>query len=62
MSYIFTMSECLKHPEFDPEFDTDSESAPQFCIPSVIPEEVARMAVHLTEYYQSQRLVYSAVS
>ena len=50
----YTMTECLK----DTEDQLDSEN---FSIPTTIPEEVAHMAVHLTEYYQSQRLAYEQV-
>ena len=57
----FTMGECLKTSITEAEDGADSELAPQFCIPSTIPEDVAHMAVHLTEYYQSQRLAYEEV-
>ena len=33
-----------------------------FVIPATIPESVAQMAVHLTEYYQGQRMAYEQVS
>lgn len=53
----YTIGECLKNTGSD----ADSEIATEFLIPSIIPEEVAQMAVHLTEYYQSQRLAYEEV-
>lgn len=51
------MGECLK----GTGEVSNTDSATQFCIPKVIPEEIAQMAVHLTEYYQSQRMAYEEV-
>lgn len=58
----YTMGECLKIlPATDDDASADELTSTQFHIPSIIPEEVAHMAVHLTEYYQSQRLAYEEV-
>ena len=57
----FTMNRCLQEVDEDsPGGDHDADTP--FEIPRVIPEEVAHMAVHLTEYYQSQRMAYEHVS
>lgn len=47
--------------EHDEKEDGDDPTSP-LNIPTIIPEDVAQMAVHLTEYYQSQRLAYEKVS
>lgn len=56
----FVMKECFK--EANSDTDSEEEPAVKFSIPHIIPEDVARMAVHLTEYFQSQRLAYEKVS
>lgn len=54
------MRECLREPGVNDVTDEDAASQ-QFTIPTIIPEDVAQMAVHLTEYYQSQRMAYEQV-
>lgn len=52
------MKESLKEPENSATSSLEKES---FNIPRIIPEDVAMMAVNLTEYYQSQRMAYEQV-
>lgn len=46
----------------DVEDAAEAQLPEEFVIPETIPENVARMAVHLTEYYQGQRMAYERVS
>ena len=51
------MKECFKEGS-----SREGAEPEKFTIPLIIPENVARMAVHLTEYYQSRRMAYEKVS
>ena len=65
----YAMRACLEaeHPAevgVPAEFEDIAEAQlpDDFVIPATIPESVAQMAVHLTEYYQGQRMAYEQVS